>query len=57
MSSDRHKFWVTCPSCSEKFGVNASTVFKYVNRIVADLQDGTGKQTKRGRSATKKGKS
>ena len=60
MSTERRKFWVTCPSCKHKFGVNATTVFKYVDRVVAelanDLQKAAKKQTNRGRSATSKRK-
>lgn len=37
MNRAKHKFWVTCPSCEQKFGVKPQTVLKYVDRLFSEL--------------------
>ena len=36
---ERLKFWITCPECGHKFGVDSDTVFKYVDRVLEDLTE------------------
>lgn len=39
MDKEKSKFFVFCPSCKKKFGIYPETVFKYVDRIVNQLQE------------------
>ena len=34
MNQEKNRFWVTCPFCKKKFGVNSEKVLKHVDRLV-----------------------
>jgi len=33
MSKEKMKFWITCPSCKRKFGIDKAVVLKYLKRV------------------------
>lgn len=39
MNKELLKFWVTCPDCKRKFGVDPFIVLKYVDRLFNELGD------------------
>jgi len=38
MDKQRLNFFLTCPSCKRKFGVEPEVVFKYVHRLSEEIQ-------------------
>ena len=40
---EKRKFWVTCPDCKRKFGVNPGVVLKYMNRLIIEASQGVTK--------------
>jgi len=40
MHSKNLKFWVTCPYCRKKFGTSPELVFKYLDRIMPEIEKG-----------------
>lgn len=38
MNSNNLKFWVTCPYCRKKFGTSPELVFKYLDRIMLEME-------------------
>ena len=38
MDSRSLKFWVTCPYCRKKFGTSPELVFKYLDRIMPEIE-------------------
>jgi len=36
MNQSRLQFFVTCPSCKSKFGVNPEVVLKYLDRVLGE---------------------
>ncbi len=38
MDSKNLKFWVTCPYCRKKFGTSPELVFKYLDRIMPEIE-------------------
>lgn len=34
MNKELMKFWVTCPKCKQKFGVEPKVVMKYLERVI-----------------------
>ncbi len=38
MNSNNLKFWVTCPYCRKKFGTSPELVFKYLDRIMPEME-------------------
>ena len=56
------KFWITCPRCKHKFGVDVGVVFKYLERIlgqhpkpyleaVAEIAESIEREEKKGEPA------
>ena len=39
MDKQRLNFFLTCPSCKRKFGVEPEVVFKYVHRLSEEIQE------------------
>jgi len=39
------KFWVTCPKCKQKFGVNPETVLYYLDRLFEWLKETMAKKS------------
>jgi len=34
MNKELLKFWITCPDCKKKFGVEPKLVMKYIGRVI-----------------------
>ena len=34
MSNEPLKFWITCPSCKQPFGVEPRAILQYLNRVL-----------------------
>jgi len=41
-SNSNLKFWVTCPWCRKKFGTSPELVFKYLDRIMPEMEKEAG---------------
>ena len=37
MNKELMKFWLTCPFCKKKFGIDYSIVMKYIDRLFSSL--------------------
>lgn len=42
MDKENLKFWVTCPYCRKKFGTSPELVFKYLDRIMPEIEKAPG---------------
>ncbi len=31
-------FWISCPKCKERFGIKAELVFKFLDRLLEELE-------------------
>jgi hypothetical protein len=52
MAKKNLKFWLTCPSCQRRFGISGGTVFKYLSRLLKQLEgevsgQGQGKEIRK----------
>lgn len=34
MNKEKMKFWIACPKCGQKFGVEPKLVMKYIGRVI-----------------------
>ena len=39
------KFWIACPKCKHKFGVNPETVLYYFDRLFEGLKESMSKKS------------
>ena len=53
MNNDKRKFWITCPKCKHKFGVEPELIFKYLDRLLGQVD----RQLERNKERMKKGES
>jgi len=55
MDSRSLKFWVTCPYCRKKFGTSPELVFKYLDRIMPEIEKAPANWSEKMVETTKQG--
>jgi len=39
MDREKMKFWITCPRCKRKFGVDAKVDLNYIDRLLGQFEE------------------
>jgi len=51
MNKEGAKFWITCPHCKQKFGIDPKIIIKYADRLINRLESKIQERAKEIRDA------